>query len=97
MMAVIIGADHLGGMEKKIRSYGITEIEHITGRNPANQRKFNIPKSANVILVMIDYVNHNTALMVKQQAKALAIPLIFANRSWCSLEKKIQEFTARAS
>jgi hypothetical protein len=38
---------------------------------------------------MTDYVNHNTALSVKELAKMKEIPLIHAKRSWSAVQEKL--------
>lgn len=89
MTALVIGADYLGAIEQKMRNMGVTEIAHITGRNPGEVRKMNIPKAAAFVLVFTDYINHNMAKTVKSHAKAHSVPLIYAKRSWCAVERKL--------
>jgi len=89
MSIVVIGADYLGVIEKNLYSLGVTELKHIDGRRVSNQNKINIPKKTDFILVLTDYVNHNTAKMVKTVAKIHDVPLIFSKRSWGSVEEKI--------
>ena len=89
MSIVVIGADYLGNIEKNLYSLGVTELTHIDGRKMANQNKISIPKNTEFVLVLTDFVNHNTAKMVKAIAKAQETPLIFARRSWGSVEEKL--------
>ena len=89
MSIVVIGADYLGVIEKNLYSLGVTELKHIDGRRVSNQNKINIPKKTDFILVLTDYVNHNTAKMVKTVAKIHDVPLIFSKRSWGFVEEKI--------
>jgi hypothetical protein len=42
-----------------------------------------------LVVVFIDYVNHITARNVKERAKAQGVPMLFAQRSWCSLEEQL--------
>jgi len=89
MSIVVIGADYLGTIEKNLYSLGIKELKHIDGRRVANQNKISIPKKTDFVLVLTDYVNHNTAKMVKTIAKLQEVPLIFSKRSWGAVEEKI--------
>lgn len=89
MSIVIIGADYLGGIEKNLYSLGVTELTHINGRKVANQNKISIPKKTDFVLVLTDYVNHNTAKIVKTIAKAQDVPLIYSKRSWGAVEEKL--------
>jgi len=89
MSIVIIGADYLGGIEKNLYSAGVTELTHFDGRKGANHNKISIPKNTDFVLILTDYVNHNTAKVVKTIAKAQDIPLIYSKRSWGAVEEKL--------
>lgn len=89
MSIVVIGADYLGAIERNLYLLGVTELTHIDGRKVQNQNKINIPNKTDFVLVLTDYVNHNTAKMIKAIAKTKDIPLIFSKRSWGSVEEKI--------
>lgn len=89
MSIVVIGADYLGSIEKNLYSLGVTKLTHIDGRRASNQSKINIPKKTQFVLVLTDYVNHNTTKMVKAVAKAQDVPLVFAKRSWGAVEEKL--------
>lgn len=89
MSVIIVGADYLGQIKDNLESSGITDILHISGRNVNDRRKMDIPKTASLIVVFVDYVNHTTAKKVKEAAKSKGIPLIFAKRSWSSLKNKL--------
>jgi hypothetical protein len=86
---VVVGADHLGGIEKKLYSLGVTEIVHVSGRKTLTRSKLNLPKTTAFVLLLTDYVNHGTANHVKFMARAQAIPLVYAKRSWRSVEEKL--------
>lgn len=90
MSIVVVGADYLGGIEKKLQSLGgITEVVHISGRKASTKNKIRLPKTTAFILVMTDYINHQTTETVKCLAKAQDIPLVFAKRSWRAVEEKL--------
>jgi hypothetical protein len=92
MAVMLVGADHLGHIEKNLQLLGITQIEHVTGRKVSSKKKIKLPVSIGLIVVFIDYVNHITTNHIKQTAKAQGVPLIFANRSWSSLRDKLAEY-----
>jgi len=95
MSVMLIGADHLGNIGKKIQMMGFNSIDHVTGRNVNDRKKFKCPLSTALIVVFIDYINHATAKNIKVMAKSQGVPLIFANRSWSSLQDKLAEFSLR--
>ena len=89
MSIVVIGADYLGIIEKNLYLLGVTKLKHIDGRSVSNQNKISIPPKTDFVLVLTDYINHNTAKMVKNIARTQDIPLIFSKRSWGAVEEKI--------
>lgn len=91
MSIVIVGADHLGSITDNLRRCGVHEICHVTGRNASDRKYGEISPSVNMILVLTDFVNHNTANNYKRLAKSRGIRVIFAKRSWSSIEKRIAE------
>ncbi|MDR3591973.1 MAG: DUF2325 domain-containing protein [Negativicutes bacterium] len=89
MSVVVIGGDYLGGIEKNLYSLGVTELVHISGRKASDKSRINLPKATAFVVVLTDYVNHGTAQNVKSLAKARAIPLVFAKRSWRAVEERL--------
>lgn len=91
MSVVIIGGDFLGSIEKNLQSLGVKELVHISGRKALDRNKVSLPKATTFILVLTDYVNHCTALNVKEMAKSRSIPVVFAKRSWSSVAEKLRD------
>lgn len=89
MSIVVVGADHLGSIEKNLYSLGVTEIVHVSGRKSLTRSKLNLPKTTAFVLVLTDYVNHGTANHVKFMARTQEIPLVYAKSSWRSVEEKL--------
>ena len=89
MAILIVGADNLGNIEKNLQQFDIKEVVHVTGRNTINRRSCNLSSTITLVLILTDFVNHNTAGVYKRQAKVAGIPLAFAKRSWSSIREKI--------
>lgn len=81
-MVLVIGADHLGSIRGNLAALGLGPVVHVTGRN---ERRVDIPADTKLVLVLIDYVNHNLARWVKEQAKSREIPVVFSRRSWSAV------------
>ncbi|EGO61881.1 DUF2325 domain-containing protein [Acetonema longum] len=90
MSVMIVGADHLGTLEKKLQDMGIPVAAHVTGRNANDQSRIRIPKATSLVVVMTDYLNHNTARYIKKSAKSQGVPLVFAKRSWSDLQQQLE-------
>jgi len=95
MSVMLVGADHLGSIEQKLQMMGIRSIDHVTGRNVSDRKKFKCPLSTALIVIFIDYINHTTAKNIKSMARSQGVPLIFANRSWSSLQDKLVGFNLK--
>ncbi|MBP2650381.1 MAG: hypothetical protein H6Q74_1206 [Firmicutes bacterium] len=91
MSVMIVGADHLGNIKKNLQMYGMCDIDHMSGRMVSDRKKFSIPRSTSLVVVLTDFVNHGTAKNVKEQAKVQGVQTIFAKRSWCSLAKQLEK------
>lgn len=85
---VIVGADHLGHIEKNLNRLGFNSILHVKGRK-GSEVHFNIPQEADAILLLIDFVNHNLASATKLKAKKHSLPICFAKRSWSSIHHSL--------
>lgn len=90
MSLMIVGADHLGGIEEKLSGIGFHEVLHVTGRKVQEVKK-DIPEKINLVLVLTDYINHNLAKVIKQKAKEQSLPICFAKRSWSSIHQALHE------
>ncbi|HWQ70769.1 MAG TPA: DUF2325 domain-containing protein [Desulfitobacteriaceae bacterium] len=84
MRVLLVGADRLGNIPKKLEQEGFEEIIHWTGRNKSFRNK-NVPKNIKRVIVFYNYINHGTMNSVKRQAKASGIPIIYGKLSQNSL------------
>ena len=91
MSVMVIGADHLGNIEKNLQYWGFDRIRHISCRNVGDQKKLNISSSTSLVVVMIDFVNHGAARCIKEQAKIHGVPMVFAKRSWVSVAEQLDK------
>lgn len=88
MSVTVVGGDNLGGIARNLYALGVTELVHISGRKPA-ARKAGFSRGTAFVVVLCDYINHNTVQRIKALAKAQMIPVIYARRSWRSVEEKL--------
>lgn len=92
-MVLVIGGDHLGAIAGNLAGLGFGDVHHVKGRN---EKRVDIPAGTQLILVLVDYVNHNLAKWVKEQAKAQGLPIVFARRSWSAICQSLQSCAACA-
>lgn len=87
---LIVGADHLGNITKKLKMHGFNNVMHISGRK-VNMVKREIPEGIDAVFVITDFINHNLAKVIKQKAKEQSVPTYYVKRSWCSIMKVLEE------
>ncbi|GAE36890.1 DUF2325 domain-containing protein [Halalkalibacter akibai] len=85
---LIVGADRLGSIPKKLEELGFSEIIHVDGRKVQMVKK-EIPSHIDLILVLTDFINHNLTGVLKRKAMEQEIPICYAKRSWCSIYQAI--------
>ena len=89
MSVLIVGGDHLGNIPAMLKNIGATRIKHVTGRNKRHS-SFEISCQTDIVLVLIDYVNHDLALRIKEQAKLRGVKVLFSRRAWSDISQKFQ-------
>ncbi|KUO64137.1 MAG: hypothetical protein APF84_08490 [Gracilibacter sp. BRH_c7a] len=86
MSILVIGGDYLGNITQKLSGMGFDKIEHNPGRN---RRSLIIPQKTDVVLVLIDYINHDLAWKVKEQTREKGIRTVFARRAWSHIHSTL--------
>lgn len=90
MSVFIIGSDHLGEIASNLKKMGCLSLTHLKGRKNIHSRNLHIPEGTDLVLVMTDYINHNIARIIREQAKIKSIPVVFSKRSWSCLTQKLK-------
>ena len=90
---LIIGGDRLGNIVDLLQGEGFEEIHHVSGRKNS-QTGIKIPIGIKMILVLTDFVNHNLAKIIKNQAKERQLPILFCKRSCAAIAKALEHGVA---
>lgn len=88
MSIVVVGGDRIKRIEKKLYEKGFQEINHITGRKK-NDIKQVIVENTDYVLVLTDYIGHTLSKNIKKKSKEQEVKVIFARRSWSSIEESL--------
>lgn len=88
MTALIVGGDRLGKIPKVLNDKGIEDYIHWSGRKKYMYNK-EIPANVDMVIVLCDFINHNTAGLIKKMTKSLNIPCIYSKRSCSDLLRKM--------
>ncbi|OAA91215.1 DUF2325 domain-containing protein [Clostridium ljungdahlii] len=94
MSILVVGGDRLGNIEDKLREKGFNEIGHVTGRKKGD-RKIKIHENTDLVLVLIDYIGHNMANIIKERSRRNNVEIMFCKRSWPSIRKNIEKYTTK--
>ncbi|AYD40864.1 DUF2325 domain-containing protein [Clostridium fermenticellae] len=90
MSILLVGGDRLGNIVKRLKENGFDDIEHISGRK-TKARKIKIPDKTDLVLVLVDFVEHELTEMIKRQSRKCGVRIAFSKRSWAHMEGSIQE------
>lgn len=88
MTALIVGGDKLGNIPDVLTERGIQEYIHWPGRKKG-MRKKSIPANVDMIIVFVDYIEHNLSEIIKEQSKTMNIPCVFSKRACSDLAMKL--------
>lgn len=80
MKVLLVGADRIDNITKKLESEGVKDIIHWPGRSKSFWNK-EVPKNVEKVIVFCNFINHGTMNSVKRQAKANGIPVVYSRLS----------------
>jgi len=83
MSLLILGGDRINPILTLLEGLGVTDIIHWTARNQKNGRKKakRIPSKVDMVLMLTNFLNHNTMLYYKAEAKAKDLPIVYSTRN----------------
>lgn len=90
----IVGGDNIENINCNLCKNGYCVIKHISGRK-GSHKCTGIPKNTDLVLVLIDYVNHKLCEHIKKESKKLGIRTVFAKNGWRNVESLLN-LTAEA-
>ena len=90
MTVLIVGGDYVASFKQLIATQHDARIEHWSGRAKGfNKRQ--LPHETQLIIVICDFINHNFANSIKDQANRNGIPLVYCHRSVNELKRKLKD------
>lgn len=88
MSVLVVGGDHLGNIEENLKEKGFSEVNHISGRKK-KQKSCKVPQNTDVVLILTDYVNHQTTQNIKKQIKNSNTKMLYSRRAWSYIDKTL--------
>jgi hypothetical protein len=90
MTELMVGGDYIDSLKKTLAARGLREVEHWDGRKSGDLKRM-IPRRTDVVVMLVDYVNHRLAGQVQAQAVRRGIPVIFSRHSTREVSRKLAE------
>jgi len=81
MSVLVIGGDQISHISKMLQSLGAKKIKHWDARKKSSAPKKKVPIDTDCIVMLTSFLNHNTMLKYKNEAKKKDIPFICTKRS----------------
>jgi hypothetical protein len=92
LSAVVVGADRLGNIPSLLREHNIAITHHITGRDPAHQKKApRIPSGTQVLILLTDFLGHNVMKTFRNAAQKGGVQVVACRRSVCSMQQALEQ------
>ena len=95
MEALIVGGDRVSTYRDFLAQRGYESIHHWSGRRQSECHR-SMPADLNLVVVLVDYVNHGLARSVKQMANRQKVPIIFSRRSVGQIDMELCQLQARS-
>jgi hypothetical protein len=90
--AVVVGADRLGNIPDLLKVHNISIRQHISGRDPAHQKKnLNLPSGTDVLILLTDFLGHNVMKAFRTAAQRAGIRVVACRRSVCSMKQALDQ------
>jgi len=90
--ALIVGADRLGNIPDLLRDHNIAIRHHISGRDPAHQKKAPpLPSGTDLVILLTDFLGHNVMKTFRLAAQRAGIRVLACRRSVCSMQQALDQ------
>jgi hypothetical protein len=92
LSAVIVGADRLGNIPELLRGHNISITHHISGRDPAHQKKtLSLPSGTQVVILLTDFLGHNVMKTFRNAAQKSGVKVVACRRSVCAVQQALEQ------
>lgn len=90
--AVVVGADRLGNIPDVLKGHNITIKQHISGRDPAHQKRvLQLPSGTELLILLTDFLGHNVMKAFRSAAQRAGVRVLICRRSVCSMKQALAQ------
>ncbi len=92
LSAVVVGADRLGNIPELLRRHHISILQHVSGRDPAHQKKnIRLPSGTQLVILLTDFLGHNVMKTFRGAAGQRGVPVLACRRSVCAMQQALEQ------
>jgi len=91
MSILLIGGDKVSSITQLLKELGATKTTHWDSRRNSTSHK-KIPLDTDAVIMLTDFLKHNSMSYFKKSAKKQNIPLICTRRGTSSVEMEFTKF-----
>ena len=92
LSAVVVGADRLGNIPDLLRQHNISILQHVSGRDPAHQKKsMQLPSGTQLVILLTDFLGHNVMKTFRCAALQRGVPILACRRSVCAMQQALKQ------
>ncbi|MDN5843986.1 MAG: DUF2325 domain-containing protein [Alcaligenaceae bacterium] len=90
--ALVVGADRLGNIPDLLKGHNIAIRHHISGREPAHQKKTpQLPSGTDLVILLTDFLGHNVMKTFRTAAQRAGVRVMACRRSVCSVKQALDQ------
>ena len=88
--ALIVGGDQIASIKQELKNYGITEIDHWSGRKVGDGKRV-IPHETKLIVLITDWISHQFTYKIKQDAAKRGLQIIYTPNGPAALRARLKQ------
>lgn len=92
---LIVGGDQVDGIKKILTEHGIRQIQHWSGRKPADNHK-KIPEDTQFIVLVTKLINHSLTYNIKRAASKRQLKIVYACNANQTFQNSIEKLSQEA-
>ena len=91
MSVLLIGGDKVNKITELLQNLGVSKTVHWDSRKNSTSHK-KIPFDTDVVIMLVDFLKHNSMSHFKKSAKKRNIPYICTRRGSASIQNEFENF-----
>lgn len=87
--ALIVGGDQIDGIKQVLGHYGITHIDHWSGRKVGDSKRA-IPQDTKLIVLVTDWISHTFTHNIKRNAAKRGVRIVYTPNGPTALRSRLE-------